>query len=390
MTLKKIASKLHLWLGFTAGLILVVNLIPASLFVFEKELSNWWYKDQIYVNQQKTSHLPLSVLVKNAKAILPKEDTISGLQLKNNPENTYAFTVFRASKTPGFTVFSEYEAYKQIYVNPYTGEVQGVVDMRYNWIFLCRMMHQQMLLSYDIGHLFIAITSLILIVSLITGIILWFPKNKAAFKQRFSVKWDARWRRKNYDIHNVGGFYTHLIIFLLVSTGLLWSFSWWATGFYKLMGSDYATMSGRYEPAVQVPQLTVKGNPLDMAFEDMLNKRKNWTEMYVGLPAVGASDEEQFISCYLTFNNHSGWEEGDEYQYSTETGAVVKQILHEQKSIALKWQHSNYAIHTGSIYGLPTKILMCLVTLFCASLPITGFLIWLGRNKKSKKKSVSK
>jgi uncharacterized iron-regulated membrane protein len=46
----------------------------------------------------------------------------------------------------------------------------------------------------------------------------------------------------------------------------------------------------------------------------------------------------------------------------------------------------NYDIHVGQILGLTGKIIAFLASLICASLPITGFIIWWGkRNKKGKK-----
>jgi uncharacterized iron-regulated membrane protein len=45
----------------------------------------------------------------------------------------------------------------------------------------------------------------------------------------------------------------------------------------------------------------------------------------------------------------------------------------------------NYDIHTGAILGLPGKILMFFASLICATLPVTGFVIWWGRRKKSPK-----
>jgi uncharacterized iron-regulated membrane protein len=42
----------------------------------------------------------------------------------------------------------------------------------------------------------------------------------------------------------------------------------------------------------------------------------------------------------------------------------------------------NYDIHTGAILALPGKIFAFLISLLIASLPVSGFLIWLGRNKK--------
>ncbi|WP_291139779.1 PepSY domain-containing protein, partial [Flavobacterium sp. UBA7663] len=43
----------------------------------------------------------------------------------------------------------------------------------------------------------------------------------------------------------------------------------------------------------------------------------------------------------------------------------------------------NYDIHIGAIFGIWSKILALIISLVCASLPVTGFFIWWGkRNKK--------
>ncbi|MBE7177392.1 MAG: PepSY domain-containing protein [Mucilaginibacter polytrichastri] len=51
----------------------------------------------------------------------------------------------------------------------------------------------------------------------------------------------------------------------------------------------------------------------------------------------------------------------------------------------MKWRNSNYGIHVGKIYGLPTHILAFFASLICASLPVTGFTIWRGKRKKTSK-----
>ena len=45
----------------------------------------------------------------------------------------------------------------------------------------------------------------------------------------------------------------------------------------------------------------------------------------------------------------------------------------------------NYDMHVGVALGLPGKILAFFVSLICASLPVTGFMVWLNKKKKSKK-----
>jgi uncharacterized iron-regulated membrane protein len=43
-----------------------------------------------------------------------------------------------------------------------------------------------------------------------------------------------------------------------------------------------------------------------------------------------------------------------------------------------------YDIHTGGILGFTGKVLAFLLSLVAASLPVTGFLIWWGKQKKNK------
>jgi uncharacterized iron-regulated membrane protein len=45
----------------------------------------------------------------------------------------------------------------------------------------------------------------------------------------------------------------------------------------------------------------------------------------------------------------------------------------------------NYDIHVGAIGGIPGKILAFIISLICASLPITGLLVWLNKGKKKSK-----
>ena len=45
----------------------------------------------------------------------------------------------------------------------------------------------------------------------------------------------------------------------------------------------------------------------------------------------------------------------------------------------------NYDIHIGAIGGLAGKIIAFLASLICASLPVTGTLLWYGKKFKKKK-----
>jgi uncharacterized iron-regulated membrane protein len=54
-----------------------------------------------------------------------------------------------------------------------------------------------------------------------------------------------------------------------------------------------------------------------------------------------------------------------------------------ESSIADKMMRLNYDIHTGGLFGIAGKIFAFLLSLAIATLPITGFIFWLGKKKKS-------
>lgn len=382
MTVKKAIGKIHLWLGLSAGAVIIVSMLAAAVFVWERELTDWYYRKKVFVSEAKATPLPIPQLLEAARKAFP-DRPLTSIHISRDPGRSYYFANYKRSATPGWTWVSEVEYFEQVYVNQYTGEVLGRIDMRYDWIFMSRMLHQCLLLRYDVGHWVIATATLILLAMVVTGLVLWWPRNRAARKQRFSIKWGARWRRVNYDVHNVGGFYTHLLILILASSGLVWSFTWWANGIYRMLGTDPEKVWEQHKP------LVVTGPKDSIPYETILNssiaKRKSWEDITIVIPTKEERDKELRVN--VKFNDHGGWDEWDTYFYHPGTGGLHAAILQENKTLGAKWRNSNYAIHVGSIYGLPTKLLACFAALFCASLPVTGFLIWRGRRKKTQKKN---
>lgn len=382
MKVKKAAGVLHLWLGLICGLVVFVSMFAAAVFAWQEELTAWCYHDALYVKEVKTKVLPFQQLFNAAQFAVP-DRPIYGSGIINDATRCYEFSTYLSCDTcAGITQWSSTVYWDKIYVNPYTGRVTGTVDMLSNWIMLSRMLHQNLLLRYEIGHYLVGFSTLAVLVLVITGLILWFPKNKAAFKQRFKIKWDARWRRVNYDIHNVGGFYTWLVIVFLAVTGLTWTFEWWENGFYSLLGAN-SNQTEQHQP-LQVNQ-PFSPTVTDQVIAQLPLLRNTWTEAYISLPQE-KNDTTSELTVYLRFNNNSGWEEQDEYCFHPVTAKVHSSILQENKNTADKWRNSNYAMHVGSIYGWPSKIIATLGALFLAFLPVTGFLIWWGRKKKDKKK----
>ncbi len=86
-----------------------------------------------------------------------------------------------------FYAFEPEEYYDIVFINPYSGEVMKVLDMESGFFPWVLDGHFYLWLPPTIGQPVVATATLVFVVMMITGIILWWPRNKAARKQRFST-----------------------------------------------------------------------------------------------------------------------------------------------------------------------------------------------------------
>jgi len=377
--IKKIASWLHLWLGLVSGLVVFVSLAAAAVFVWQEEWTNILHHDQVFVPAIGKKELPVDSLLAKARKAEPGRE-ITYVSWPRDPRKAVVFDVVKPNPHPVWYYYnSAYLLNEQVYVDRYTGTVLGIVNNRSELIWKIYALHTCLLLKYEVGHYMVGVATLIIFVMVLTGIVLWWPKNKAALKQRIWFRWKktTRWRRKNYDLHNIGGIYTWILILFFAATGLVWTFDWWEKGVYGLLGEQSEQMfrETKVKPV----------NAADYSFEHIL---KNATSRVPGWESVGLSfpetktDSAQSLFCVVRYNSGSGWDEWDEYLYNSKNGTLYYSMTQSQKKLGEKWRTSNYAIHSGSIYGLPTKILASSIALFCAFLPLSGLMIWWGRKRK--------
>lgn len=371
--MKKIVGKVHLWLGLTSGLVVLIISVTGCLLAFEWELRSLFSGSYFHVEPRAdVQPLPPSVLRGIAEKQVPGK-AANGI---NYGGADYSTTVQFYGGDP--------EYYYQVFLNPYTGEVLKVWDAKDDFFRIILEGHFYLWLPHEIGQPVVAYATLIFFVMLVTGLVLWWPKNKAARKQRFSVKWDAKWRRLNYDLHNVLGFYAMAVALVLVITGLVWGFEWWSNSLY------YVTTGGKSlsDAVYPVSDSTVQQRPytLQQATD------RAWQQVRKQAPAgsgvsVSFSDGPQ-APLSVSINYRPGtYYKTDNFQFDQYTLRPLEAKgpyagTYESKSMGEKFHRMNYDVHTGAVWGFAGKLLMFFASLICASLPVTGVYIWWGRRKK--------
>jgi uncharacterized iron-regulated membrane protein len=273
------------------------------------------------------------------------------------------------------------------YLNPYTGKVLHVSTNEQSFFDIIIELHVNLLLG-EVGGNIVDYATFAFLILLITGIVLWWPKNKAARKQRFSFKWKEglKWKRKNYDLHNILGFYASWIVLFIALTGLAWGFTWIDRTLYYVAsgGAEYK----EWEEIKSTSDSTLINfkNLEDKVYANMIQQfNKPFETIYLYTP-------EKKSDAYFGYINSSfkTWYKHEAYYFDQRTGELLLSEKPENMNGGEYVSNMYYDIHIGKILGLPGQFLVFFASLIVASLPITGFYIWYGRRGKKNKKDEKK
>jgi uncharacterized iron-regulated membrane protein len=368
---KKIILFCHRWLGFISGLVVFIVSITGCIFCFQDEIQDLIH-DYRKVEVQYKPYLDPSVL---------KAEALKG---RKGASATYMY-YYGVNRPAAVLVNLPKDEMLYVYLNPYTGKITHAENPAKNFFIIVEYIHLYLLLPANIGSLVVGISVIIFMVIMITGLILWWPKRKSDRKRSFNIKWNGRWRRVNYDLHNVLGFYATSVAIILAITGLSMVFESVREGIYITanLGRSYPSEKEVLKSDSLLKGKVKNGFVIDKAFA-IAQVRSPKAEMFLindDATAAGTVGINAYAQTLHYYNS-------DEYIFEKYTGKLLKQTPNEKKSPGLKMNEMNYDLHVGQIGGLTTKIIAFLASFICASLPITGFIIWLGKRKKSKSKKV--
>lgn len=86
----------------------------------------------------------------------------------------------------------------------------------------------------SLGKEVVGYTTLGMTMVLISGIIIWWPRNRKVLRNRLTLSTQKGARRFWYDSHVSLGFYVTIGLLVMCLTGLVWSFPWWREWFWNI------------------------------------------------------------------------------------------------------------------------------------------------------------
>lgn len=368
----RISAWLHLWLGLVSGVIVVIICLTGITWSFRDEIKDW------IDPELKVEFIEGRAMANPAELYL--------IAKKLYPEQKISF-VWRPAGKAAMIGFGKRNPGYVLYLHPYTGEVLRKPSFKEEFDFFEWTLrgHRFLWLPSEIGRPIINYSTFIFFITLLTGLVLWWPKKwtKAMRKQSFSVKWDAKIKRLNYDLHNVFGFYTLIVLLVIAMTGMYYGLPWFNKFLYFTTSLGKTEKAERKELKNISPYLPDKlPESILLAWEDAID-RIDAKGYYLSVP----KDSTEMIGLYL-YPSHRRFHDLQSFSYDRNTGVRLSDGSpyngsFEQADFATKVQKLNYDLHVGSaIGGIWGRVLYFFITIVGASLPITGFLVWWFKKKK--------
>ena len=341
-----------------SGIVVFVVGITGALFVFEEEGRELFQHKYYYVVDGGGNRLPVTQLVDSFNVHYPKQK-INSIRFKEQRNAAFVF----------------YTKEKMISMNPYTGAITGVRSPNTDFFMVVQKIHVELYLG-KVGREIVRWNVLIFFVMCISGLVIWWPKQKRFFKQAVRINFKTKnWKRLNWDLHSVLGFYAVFVLLIISATGLFWVFDTAKSVAGFITQSPVTVREDKMKSKV----LHDKRYSLDAAYQYAAAGYPGATETFI-TPAVDSTAPIRVLLRYpytivrkqntLFFNQY--------------TGKVLKQDLYANYTRYDKVARSNYDFHTGRIraLGIGSKIIYFLAALMAASLPVTGFMIWWGKRTK--------
>ena len=382
--MRKLFAKIHLWLSIPFGIIIAIVCLTGAILVFETEIQEVCHPSRYFVKEVKGDPLTPAALLSSARQQLPDSIQINGIRVSQDPKRTWQ-VVLPGKKAAAF-------------INPYTAEITGIDDGQGFFMQMMRL-HRWLLDSYkrdgsfSLGKAVVGYATLVMAIILISGVVIWYPRNKKALKNRLKIKTKSGWYRFFYDLHVSGGFYATLLLLVLTLTGLTWSFGWYRDAFYTVFGVE-TTQPQAHTPAPSDSKGKSKerGKGGHSPEREKSNRTEadytQWATVLADLQCrypIYNSITIQDGSATVSATQYGNTRGSDRYTFDPANGKITDVQLYKDLPKSGKIRGWVYSVHVGSWGGMTTRILSCLVSFLGAVFALTGYYFWIKKKLRKKK-----
>lgn len=400
---RRLWTSVHRWIGIVAGTYFFIAAVTGSILAFWQDIDEWLNRDiaRVAVPAGDARYRPLDKLIAAAKAAMPaealKRDAPINFRMPRHPAAAANVTYLiglpdkeelakaRAAGVIPKIDFSAIEGH-QIFIDPYSGRVtgerlmsKGLNPFSMPFIQIVNQLHLGLWIPF-VGGLITALLALFLLIGVIDGLVLWWPR-AGKWKRALTPKKNPSSERFIFDLHKIFGVYFSVVLVVSIFSGMYMNFKppW------RALVSTVSPL--REKPADLHSQAANGRKPLSVdaavAIVDRLSP--DGALQYVNLP-VGP-DGVYKIGKHL---------DTEVNEVSTHRNVVLDQysgdILFKEDprdyTAGEKFFEWQYPLHSGEAFGNYGRAFMVFFGAVPAVLFVTGVIRW--RQKRRARRAVAR
>ena len=361
MNFRKILLCLHLVGGLLSAVFLILLGGSGGLLVFEGEIDHWLNARLTWV-QPEGARLSLGELADKVRPRHPGS-TVSMIILPADERIATNIVLRRAGAGKPVNVA----------VNPFTGGELGSMDTANTFTKKLHQFHTNLLLGPP-GKLITAWSAIFLLGLAVSGLILWWPRKLWKFggaKSGGAV---------NFQLHNVAGFYASVFMLLFAVTGIVIHWDEEARTFLN---------HAMHEEEAPIPQGGVTPKATAPLGPDALLATATKAVPGASVTTIQNLGGNSPVRISMKFPEDRTPAGRTNLYVDPFTGEILSQQTSRTAPLGTRivklW---NREIHTGDIFGWPTRIIASVASFMLPLLAITGPLIWLGRVRRKRRQAV--
>ncbi|MBS0178309.1 MAG: PepSY domain-containing protein [Nitrospira sp.] len=270
--LKKFWLQAHLYIGLFGGALFVLTSLTGSFLVFYKTIDEWLNPAQLI--RTPGSERPLSEILAGAQSVHPDWSTPDTLIFPLHDRDSFHAWFKDPAAAPAE------ERWHVVAVDPSTA--RPLSDRRWGSFFVSIIyeLHQELLLGKP-GEVFVGIMALFLLISVLSGLYLWWPK-PGKLHRALTFQSSGSPIRRQYDLHKLTGLVGAIVLTLLALTGFYLEFPQVVTSVVRWF-SPVQEMSPEEQPRSEL-QAGVPKIPLERAVAIARTTLPDAQPVWIGLP----------------------------------------------------------------------------------------------------------
>ncbi len=360
---RKLWLRVHLYLGLFGGALFVVMSLTGSVLVFYKAIDEW-LNPALLTTSGSGPYKPLNKVVATAQAAAPPGGWLESLELPS-----HGHEVLKAWHKVPTDRLDQFRWYL-VTIDPYTGSVLGR-DREWGTYLVSFIyeLHESLLID-ELGRTLVGFVAIFLLVSIGTGVFLWWPRSGRVRQAFLPVTGSSRIRR-HYQRHKLTGAYSAIVLAVLALTGLYLAFPTYVIPLVSVFSSvDESGEDGAVQshPISGVPPLSA-----EQAVELVQRLFPDGKITYIGIPHEAVDAYEMTLhrtgDVRESVGNSMVWLD----QYS---GAVLKVRDWRTFTAGDTFVAWLFPLHNGEAFGLIGRWIVFFAGFIPLVLYVTALRMW--------------